>query len=98
VLVMPLRATDIWLTRTRTTQAANLLVDRNWTVKVADFGLSVVKKDAAAKKEKHGPIGTPLWMAPEVLMNKEYNEKADVVRCTRLSPIVCGSIELVGAA
>jgi serine/threonine protein kinase len=57
-----------------------LLVDRNWTVKVADFGLSVVKKDAAAKKEKHGPIGTPLWMAPEVLMNKEYNEKADVVR------------------
>jgi serine/threonine protein kinase len=55
-------------------------VDRNWTVKVADFGLSVVKKDAAAKKEKHGPIGTPLWMAPEVLMNKEYNEKADVVR------------------
>lgn len=59
-------------------KAANLLVDRNWTVKVADFGLSVVKKDAAAKKEKHGPIGTPLWMAPEVLMNKEYNEKADV--------------------
>jgi serine/threonine protein kinase len=55
-------------------------VDRNWTVKVADFGLSVVKKDAAAKKEKHGPIGTPLWMAPEVLMDKEYNEKADVVR------------------
>ena len=55
-------------------------MDRNWTVKVADFGLSVVKKDAAAKKEKHGPIGTPLWMAPEVLMNKEYNEKADVVR------------------
>ncbi|KAL6064801.1 Dual specificity protein kinase [Balamuthia mandrillaris] len=59
-------------------KAANLLVDRNWTVKVADFGLSVVKKDAAEKKEKHGPIGTPLWMAPEVLMNKEYDEKADV--------------------
>jgi len=59
-------------------KAANLLVDKNWTVKVADFGLSVVKKDAATKKEKHGPIGTPLWMAPEVLMNKEYNEKADV--------------------
>lgn len=55
-------------------------MDKNWTVKVADFGLSVVKKDAATKKEKHGPIGTPLWMAPEVLMNKEYNEKADVVR------------------
>lgn len=59
-------------------KAANLLVDQNWTVKVADFGLSVVKKEAATKKEKHGPIGTPLWMAPEVLMNKEYDEKADV--------------------
>jgi serine/threonine protein kinase len=53
-------------------------VDRNWTVKVADFGLSVVKRQAASQKEKHGPIGTPLWMAPEVLMNKEYDEKADV--------------------
>lgn len=59
-------------------KAANLLVDTNWVVKVADFGLSVVKQDAAAKKERHGPIGTPLWMAPEVLMNKPYDEKADV--------------------
>jgi len=59
-------------------KAANLLVDKNWTVKVADFGLSVVKKEAAEQKEKLGPIGTPLWMAPEVLMNKEYDSKADV--------------------
>eukprot|EP01088_Endostelium_zonatum_P006110 TRINITY_DN18219_c0_g1_i1.p1 TRINITY_DN18219_c0_g1~~TRINITY_DN18219_c0_g1_i1.p1 ORF type:complete len:1174 (-),score=270.18 TRINITY_DN18219_c0_g1_i1:46-3567(-) len=62
-------------------KAANLLVDQKWTVKVADFGLSVVKpKDHnnPEKKIKHGPIGTPLWMAPEVLMNKEYDEKADV--------------------
>ena len=60
-------------------KAANLLVDHKWTVKVADFGLSVVKKkEHTDKKQKHGPIGTPLWMAPEVLMNKEYDEKADV--------------------
>jgi len=59
-------------------KAANLLVDENWNVKVADFGLSVVKKNPDAPKEKHGPIGTPLWMAPEVLMNKLYDEKADV--------------------
>lgn len=59
-------------------KAANLLVDKNWRVKVADFGLSIVKEQHGDEKLRHGPIGTPLWMAPEVLKNRPYNEKADV--------------------
>jgi serine/threonine protein kinase len=28
-----------------------------------------------------GNVGTPAWIAPEVLQNKKYTEKADVYRC-----------------
>ncbi|KAF9685791.1 hypothetical protein SADUNF_Sadunf03G0090800 [Salix dunnii] len=60
----------------RDLKSSNLLVDKNWTVKVGDFGLSKWK-DAAfltAKSER----GTPQWMAPEVLRNEPSNEKSDV--------------------
>eukprot|EP01132_Coremiostelium_polycephalum_P001514 gene1514-1906_t len=53
---------------------ANLLVDNNWTVKVADFGLSKIKKGSSTT----GQAGSPLYMAPEMLLNKEYDEKCDV--------------------
>jgi serine/threonine protein kinase len=52
----------------------NLLVDGNWVAKVADFGLSRVKQ---GEKNK-GATGSPVYMAPEVLANKPYDEKADV--------------------
>ncbi|EFA74566.1 SH2 domain-containing protein [Heterostelium album PN500] len=57
-------------------KTANLLIDSNLRVKVTDFGFSQIKEgeefqDKAAK-------GTPLWMAPEVMMGNPYNEKADV--------------------
>eukprot|EP01095_Lingulamoeba_sp_RSL-Kostka_P001906 TRINITY_DN126_c1_g1_i1.p1 TRINITY_DN126_c1_g1~~TRINITY_DN126_c1_g1_i1.p1 ORF type:complete len:324 (+),score=123.75 TRINITY_DN126_c1_g1_i1:92-1063(+) len=37
-----------------------------------------MKKEAAGTVGNYGAIGTPLWMAPEVLLNKEYDESADV--------------------
>jgi serine/threonine protein kinase len=33
---------------------------------------------AQGETEHFGAIGTPMWMAPEVLDNKPYNETADV--------------------
>jgi len=51
----------------------NILVDENWVAKVADFGLSRIQK-----KEQKGAVGSPLYMAPEVLAEQPYNEKADV--------------------
>ncbi|KAF8413111.1 hypothetical protein HHK36_001087 [Tetracentron sinense] len=60
----------------RDLKSSNLLVDRNWTVKVGDFGLSKLK-DATFLTAKSGR-GTPQWMAPEVLRNEPSNEKSDV--------------------
>ncbi|MED6121337.1 copper transport protein ctr1 [Stylosanthes scabra] len=60
----------------RDLKSSNLLVDKNWTVKVGDFGLSRLK-DATLLTSKSGR-GTPQWMAPEVLRNEPSNEKSDV--------------------
>ncbi|KAF9616909.1 hypothetical protein IFM89_032871 [Coptis chinensis] len=60
----------------RDLKSSNLLVDRNWTVKVGDFGLSKWK-NATFLTAKSGR-GTPQWMAPEVLRNEPSNEKSDV--------------------
>ncbi|XP_019174792.1 PREDICTED: RGS domain-containing serine/threonine-protein kinase A [Ipomoea nil] len=60
----------------RDLKSSNLLVDKNWTVKVGDFGLSRVKHETYLTT-KTGK-GTPQWMAPEVLRNEPSDEKADV--------------------
>ncbi|XVE57829.1 hypothetical protein DITRI_Ditri04bG0121600 [Diplodiscus trichospermus] len=60
----------------RDLKSSNLLVDRNWNVKVGDFGLSRWK-NATFLTTKSGR-GTPQWMAPEVLRNEPSNEKCDV--------------------
>ncbi|XP_043718272.1 dual specificity protein kinase shkD-like isoform X3 [Telopea speciosissima] len=60
----------------RDLKSSNLLVDKNWTVKVGDFGLSKLK-DATFLTAKSGG-GTPQWMAPEVLRNEPSDEKSDV--------------------
>jgi tRNA A-37 threonylcarbamoyl transferase component Bud32 len=52
----------------------NLLVDDNWQVKLADFGLATVKSRTFAKTM----CGTTGWVAPEVLAEQGYTEKADV--------------------
>ncbi|ANM69851.1 Protein kinase domain [Arabidopsis thaliana x Arabidopsis arenosa] len=60
----------------RDLKSSNLLVDKNWTVKVADFGLSRIKHETYLTT-KTGR-GTPQWMAPEVLRNEAADEKSDV--------------------
>lgn len=35
------------------------------------------------------PKGTPLYMAPEVWLGREFNEKADVYRCALFVGVVC---------
>ncbi|KAI3925807.1 hypothetical protein MKX01_003366 [Papaver californicum] len=60
----------------RDLKSSNLLVDKNWTVKVGDFGLSKWKH--ATFVTGRSGRGTPQWMAPEVLRNEPSDEKSDV--------------------
>lgn len=57
-------------------KSPNLLVDKNWTVKVCDFGLSRFKANSFISSKS--VAGTPEWMAPEFLRGEPSNEKSDV--------------------
>ncbi|ETV98268.1 TKL protein kinase [Aphanomyces invadans] len=59
----------------RDLKSPNLLVDCHYAIKISDFGLSRVK---AHVQTMTGNCGTVQWMAPEVLGNQKYTEKADV--------------------
>ena len=52
----------------------NVLVDDAYNAKIADFGLSR-EVDLTRTMEK---VGTPLFMAPEMLRRERYDEKVDV--------------------
>ncbi|CAJ1072865.1 dual specificity testis-specific protein kinase 2 [Xyrichtys novacula] len=52
--------------------------DNGYTAVVGDFGLAEKIPTNLAEKEKLSVVGSPFWMAPEVLRDESYNEKADV--------------------
>ncbi|XP_008240167.1 PREDICTED: serine/threonine-protein kinase EDR1 isoform X2 [Prunus mume] len=60
----------------RDLKSPNLLVDKNWVVKVCDFGLSRMKNSTFLSSRS--TAGTAEWMAPEVLRNEPSDEKCDV--------------------
>jgi len=58
----------------RDLKSDNLLVTHDWTCKVADFGLTRF----ISEKRQMTQVGTPMWMAPEIIMGRKYTERADV--------------------
>ncbi|CAL0300509.1 unnamed protein product [Lupinus luteus] len=59
----------------RDLKGANLLMDENGVVKVADFGVARVKSQSGVMTAE---TGTYRWMSPEVIEHKPYDHKADV--------------------
>jgi len=59
-------------------KSSNILIDSSWSVKLCDFGLSRVKYKSDRKRFQKQRVGTPHWMAPEILRGEKYDESADV--------------------
>ncbi|XP_057548004.1 serine/threonine-protein kinase EDR1-like isoform X5 [Amaranthus tricolor] len=60
----------------RDLKSANCLVNKHWTVKICDFGLSRIMTESPMKDSSSA--GTPEWMAPELIRNEPFSEKCDI--------------------
>jgi len=60
----------------RDIKAANILIGADGSVKISDFGVATQLK---GRKKRNTFIGSPCWMAPEVLEETNgYDSKADI--------------------
>ncbi len=59
----------------RDIKAANILTTKNGLVKLADFGVAL---DAGEQDGEDGIVGTPYWMAPEIIEMAGPTSKCDI--------------------
>lgn len=66
----------------RDIKSENILIDKYNNLRLADFGLAVdlneISGQSSSKIEISSPVGTPQYMAPEIIRGQNYGKPADV--------------------
>ncbi|ELP89686.1 serine/threonine protein kinase PAK, putative [Entamoeba invadens IP1] len=60
----------------RDIKSDNILISSDGSVKIGDFGYAA--QLTSQRDKRNSIVGTPYWMAPEVIRNKLYDAKADI--------------------
>ncbi|KAF1317433.1 Tkl protein kinase, partial [Globisporangium splendens] len=61
----------------RDLKSANILLSDNWDAKLSDFGVSRERSEQLTRTLTAN-IGSSLWMAPEIMLGENYDERADL--------------------
>lgn len=79
----------------RDLKPGNLLLTSSGRIKIADFGLSCFQPKSMDNYEMTGMTGSYRYMAPEVMLNKEYNSSVDIYSFGVIMYVLCENIPFI---